>query len=364
MKEIAFDESGNSGQNLLDPESPSFALASCSFEQDQVAEMAEIFAQVQAPELKFSKMVGRPRNEQLVLQFLRSPHVNSQTVKVDVTNKRFMIVCKYVDLVLEPSFREGGIDIYKEGCNLATANLLHTICPTFLSEATWDDFLKNFTRLVWKPDISHWAYFITHTESFLHRLEFIQRDVAGFFAQVLLLKGQYKHFIKTLSGDELDPLVPAYTKLANTWGRQLKDRFIILADESKVLAAQSPILLKLSEPDLIPFTAGYNTRTMDLPLKVDQILTVDSKTSKNVQFADLLSGAACCFLRGDLHKAAGTFEQQIKKEFFEKKLIAHVLWPNSEIIPEDLDAKEDDQTRVNLNDYTTRILHDDPSVRL
>ena len=216
MKKIAFDESGNSGQNLLDPESPNFALASCSFAPNQVAEMAEIFARVQAPELKFSNMIGRPRNEQLVLQFLRSPHVNSETVKVDVTNKRFMIVCKYVDLVLEPSFRKGGIDIYKAGGNLATANLLSTICPTYLTQPTWDEFLKKFAELVWKPDPTRWAYFISHTETFYNRLEFTQRDVAGFFAQVLLLKGQYKHFINTLSGNELDPLVPAYTNLANT----------------------------------------------------------------------------------------------------------------------------------------------------
>ena len=161
----------------------------------------------------------------------------------------------------------------------------------------------------------------------------------------------------------MDPIFPSYVKLANTWGRQLQERFIILADDSKVIAAQSPILIKLSETNLKPFTAGYNTRTMDFPLKADQILTVDSKTSKEIQFADLLSGAACYFLRSDQHKTLDTFEQQIKKEFFGKKLIAHGLWPSKEIIPEELDATEDDQTRPSLNDYTTQILRDDPSVR-
>ena len=363
MKRVFFDESGNTGQNLLDAASPVFALASCSFEPDQVAELAKIFEQVQAPELKFSKLIGRPRNENLILQFLRSPHVNSQTVKVDVTHKRFMVVSKYVDLVLEPFFRAGKIDIYKEGCNLATANLLHTICPAFLTEATWNSFLDNFAKLIWKKDISQWACFISDTKIFHSRLQFTNKDVAGFFVAVILLNGRFKQFTSTLSGYELDPIVPSYTKLANTWGRQLQERFTILADEAKALAAQSPILLKLSDSNLKPFTAGFNTRTMDFPLKVDQIVTVDSKTSKEVQFADLLSGAACYFSRDAHHMTAGTFEQQIKKEFFDKNLIAHVLWPSSEITPEELDATEDDQTRLNLNNYTNRILHDDPSVR-
>ena len=82
MIQVAFDESGNTGQNLLDPDSKLFALASCSFTTQQASDLSAIFAGVQASELKYSKMAGRPRNQQLILHFLRSHQVNSETVKI------------------------------------------------------------------------------------------------------------------------------------------------------------------------------------------------------------------------------------------------------------------------------------------
>jgi hypothetical protein len=360
---VAFDESGNTGQNLLDPESRVFALASCHFDSQQTAELGDIFARVQATELKFSKMVGRLRNEQMVLKFLESPHVNSTSVKIGIIHKRFMVVAKFVDLFIEPSMRRSGIDLYNGAANVATANLLLMVAPVFLNPVTWNGYLADFMNVIWKRDVAAWGKFLTATELICHQLEFTRPDFGSFFLSVLQWKGRFKRFVESVSADELDPIPPSYALLANSWGKQFGQSFDVLADESKVLATYKPVLMKLSASDVAPIQAGYNSRTMDYPLRVSSITAVASETSKEVQFADLLAGAVCCGLKsGKLHDS-GSFEGKIQTILESKALAAGFLWPDTKVTPKELNAEGDDSNRVNVNDYAARILSDDPSTK-
>ena len=68
-------------------------------------------------------------------------------------------------------------------------------------------------------------------------------------------------------------------------------RFQIIADESKVLAKVSVLLLTLSDPNLKPISAGFDRRRIDFLLKVSDIVAVDSTAHRQVQFADILCGA-------------------------------------------------------------------------
>ena len=360
---VAFDESGNTGQNLLDTDSPVFALASCHFNAQQIIELNSHFTHIQAPELKFSKMVGRSRNEQMVVKFLESPHINSDTVKIDIVHKRFMVIAKFVDLFVEPSVRNSGIDLYKGAGNVATANMLHIVAPVFLNPITWKNFLADFANVVWKRDVGAWAKFLTATELICNQLEFTRPDFASFFLSVLQWRGRFKQFIETISADELDPIPPSYALLANAWGRQLGQPFDVLADESKVLVNYKPVLLKLSDPSVKPVTAGYNSRTMDYPLRVNSITPVASETSKEVQFADILAGAACCFLKGQNSAAPTTFEGKIAAQMAGKRLIPNMLWPDTKVTPKELNADGDETGQVNLNDYAAQILRDHPSTK-
>jgi hypothetical protein len=360
---VAFDESGNTGQNLFDADSPVFALASCHFDPRQVIELSNCFTQIQAPELKFAKMVGRSRNEQMVLKFLESPHINSGTVKIDIVHKRFMVVAKFVDLFVEPSMRRSGLDLYKGAGNVATANLLHIVAPVFLNPVTWNNFLTHFANMVWKRDVAAWSKFLITTELICNQLEFTRPNFAGFFLSVLQWRGRFKQFLESVSVDELDPIPPSYALLANAWGKQLGRPFDVLADESKVLATYKPVLMKLSDPMVKPARAGYNSRTMDYPLRVSSITPVASESSKEVQFADILAGAACCFLKSQNRANQNTFEGKIDAQMVAKGLIPNMLWPDTKVTPKELNAAGDEAGQVNLNEYAARILSDHPATK-
>ena len=181
MKNIFFDESGNSGQNLHDEADPAFVLASCAFTDDEEAELLSRLDTFKGPELKFSKLRKNPSGQRAVLHFLASQNIRSETACAYVVHKPFMVVTKYCDLVLEPSFREAGLNFYERGLNIATANLLALTLPVYLNPITWSNFLNLFSRVVREKTHAIFYEWRRATELIYAHLEHTQPDIAFYF---------------------------------------------------------------------------------------------------------------------------------------------------------------------------------------
>ena len=108
---VYFDESGNTGQDLLNRDQPVFALASVHFEPETQAELAAIFAGTRATELKYSALKRNSRGQQMVLEFLRHSAVTAASVKVALIDKRFMLYAKLVDVVHERLAHAQGLNL-------------------------------------------------------------------------------------------------------------------------------------------------------------------------------------------------------------------------------------------------------------
>jgi hypothetical protein len=134
-----------------------------------------------------------------------------------VFHKPFMVVTKYCDLVLEPSMRQAGVNIYARGANIATANLLAMTMPVFLNQKSWFDFLALFVQVVRERTPTLFLQWQRSAELLYAFLQHSQPKMANFIAPVLLVR-EPNDFFKTLSGDELDPIVPAYFLMAGHWG--------------------------------------------------------------------------------------------------------------------------------------------------
>ncbi len=320
MRKVFFDESGNTGQNLIDEADPIFVLASCSFQVEE--EVLSHFQQFKGPELKFSRLRKTAVGQKAVLAFLSSEQVTSKTAAAFVTHKPFMVVTKYCDLVLEPSFRNAGVDFYKRGANIATANLLTTTMPVFLNPTTWSNFLSLFVRVVRERTPSLFDDWRRSAELIFSHLEHTHRKAADFFAPVFLMRDCSELF-KTLGDDELDPLVPAYYVVVDHWGTSVGDIYEVIADESKALAKARGLLLALSDPKLNPVTVGYDRRKTEFPLKVSDIVPVDSTLHRQVQFADILCGAIASAAKAKIKGAlrSGTFAHDVLELCISKELI-------------------------------------------
>jgi hypothetical protein len=366
MKNVFFDESGNSGQNLYDEADPVFVLGSCAFAEDEEAELLSRLDTFNGPELKFSKLRKTPSGQRAVLNFLNSQNIRSEITGAYVIHKPFMVVTKYCDLVLEPSFQEAGLDFYKRGLNIATANLLALTMPFYLNPATWNSFLALFTRVVREKTHAVFYEWRKTTELIYAHLEHAKREMAFYFAPVLLIT-DYHGFFATLNADELDPLIPAYHTLVNHWGASENSQFAIIADDSKVLAKERSRLLMFSDPNLKPVTVGYDRRKANYPLKVSDIILADSTKSRQVQLADILSGAIACGLKakikGQLKK--GTFAHDILELCFSKNIIIGGVWPTKDVTPSQLgtDVKPTDND-VDLASYAAMIMKKNAATRV
>jgi hypothetical protein len=365
MKRVFFDESGNTGQNLIDEADPIFVLASCSFQADQEQEAFSHLQQFKGPELKFSRLRKNPAGQRAVLAFLGSASVTSQTAAAVVFHKPFMVVTKYCDLVLEPSFRKAGADFYARGANIATANLLATTMPVLLNRTTWFNFLSLFVRVVRERTLGLFSEWRRSAELIFTYLEHKHRTAADLFAPVFLMHDCHELF-EMLADDELDPLVPAYSVIVNHWGEAIGDSYEVIADESKVLAKGRARLLALSDPNLKPVSAGYDRRRMEFPLKVSEIIVVDSTACRQVQLADILSGAIASAAKARTKGAlqSGTFPHDVFQLCFSRGLIVDHLWPSHEIDPTDLGTDiAPGPNDVDLATYTAMILKGHPSTK-
>lgn len=357
MKVIAFDESGNSGGDLLNHDQPVFCLGSVTLTPDQLAEAEAALRMVKAPEWKFGKVKNTPAQLRALTELLERPWVTSDVVKVYPIHKQFMTVSKFVDLLHEPLARLNGVNLYEQGAALATANLLVAVLPVFLGQTRFARLLQLFVACVRTGGDTELQRF----EAEVHKVyDFLQKKhpgpVASSFAPVCLSCKRRELWLDNPCPDELDPLVPAYFVLVERWGRSLNQPFVVLADDSKALARQRDHLMKMAaasiEPQLIPITGGEYA---SYPLRITEIKTTCSKASREVQFADLVCGAAnYVLLQIVQRRPLDEIQTRLRDVFAGKALYAGGIWPSNDVTPEGVEAEHVvGETAV---DFAVRVL--------
>src|SRR5262249_22151118 len=254
---------------------------------------------------------------------------------------------------------------YKRGMNIAAANLLTTSMPVFLNATSWSNFLSLFVRFLRERTPSSFNEWQTSAKLIYSYLEQSEPESAYFIAPAFLMSDP-SELLQGLGDHELDPLVPAYYVIVNHWGESIGEAYEIVADQSKVLAQERARLLTLSDPNVKPVRAGYDRRKMDLPLKVSEIIGVDSTAYRQVQFADVLCGAIANGAKAQTKGAlrSGTFAHCVLELCYSKGLIIDALWPNHKVDPADLETDDTPGPGdVDLPTYIAMILKRDPSTK-
>jgi hypothetical protein len=362
VPEVAFDESGNTGQNLFDAEAPIFTIGSIRLELEAARAAASAFTGLRAEELKFSKLRRRSSGKRTILAFLERDEICSQNVQVYAVSKPFMVVTKFCDHFVEPSFRRmTGRNFYEADRQVATANLLHHLMPTFLG-STWISFLASFVAFVrHREDRALWGDFRDKAELIYNSLGTSEPRLAMYFGLVLESAARWEALAEAISDDELDPLFTCYVALADSWGQRLNQRFRVLADESRVLSTNADTLRRLSDPRLKRTVTGDGERTSVFPLLVEDIVTLDSKSDVRVQMADVIAGAAVAALRegsSNTDKEEAEFNDRLQSIMGDKQLFSGGVWPYRSLdqMFRDLQARPKSLNSISAPDHVARVL--------
>ena len=359
--QIAIDESGHSGSNLIRPEEPILVLGSVSVTTDQITELEALFGPMQASEWKFSNFRRRRRYLELFCKFLKLDWVGPSTIQIYAIHKRYMAVAKLVDLLVEPQARRDGLNLHEQGGALAMTNLFYTTWPVFLGDELFNRLLTTFVDVVRKRTRDALPPFLAACLECQNELQIKDPEFAACFAPFIIACRSPDWWIDHLNPLELDPLVPAYFSLLEIRGRMMGLRFDVIADESKTLAQEIDTLIQFSDESLVQKYIPCPAGTASFPLKANSIKMVRSHDSRSVQLADLISGATNSVLSSLSNGEKFEPWQEAVWCFLSTHEVISGIWPSREVTPEGLGTTH--VTGETPVDYSVRVFGGDPTIR-
>ena len=289
---VAFDESGNTRGNLLDP-NQRVAVAASVLLSDQeaddcLARLRAVTRQDPSSEVHY-KGLRSDRGRQGIAALLASDALTPDTVRVVVAHKPFAAVCKLVDLTLEPMLHESGLNLYEAGAARATANLLYATAPVLTDADRWLTVVETFNRACAQPRNDTFEAFERAVDEWSRTA-----DKIGDLSKMMQLASRFlPASLHDHTGephkDPLDPALPLFVLLAHSWGTALRQDFTVLHDHSSVIERWVNILHRL---DQLPDPTGEQVHLSRLRIASGQLIPdADSKEHPRLQVADIVVGA-------------------------------------------------------------------------
>ncbi len=347
---LYFDEAGNSGENLLDSNQPCYLLLSHDFTEEETLEILNPLLSIsKAQELHFKNLRRYSSRRKLLIDCLNNKLVNKTRIHYYVAHKEFMIVIQMVDKLIEPQLYHNGIDIYVEGLNLSTANVLY-----IMGTRVWDKSLfKKICRLfiIWvrssltKDCIS---FYKCVKELFDTLTSEEDKELLGL---ILYSKKYYEQILETFEKYSLDATLSCFIEHCNHWAKIHKHGFDITFDNSKQIEHWRG-MINFFAKELPEAEVGFGSRKHNYPLRIKNIFTQDSKTSKQLQLADLLASSSNYIFINKINEANDKFSNEIMN--CNLGLIeGNQMWPSAAITPEQLNML--DTTGQNPLDFIAKI---------
>jgi hypothetical protein len=280
--EIACDESGFSGTNLLDPATPVFTHASVDLRTEEAEKLVAVLRsgfRLSPEEVKSGRFLRSPGAGEALGWFLTALRGRAH---VHVVDKQYFLATRIVDLLLaEPSYLAGARpapDLRRDAS--AVYQVRHVAGPD------WSAFLAAFVKMVRlkrarRPDPRAMDRFLGARDALLrHGL-----DARAASVLTGLGRGRVAGVLARLAdGDPsipppLEPMLPALAETVLFWSTGDR-RVLVIHDEQSALTAAR---LRRLQQALCDGTGRS-------PLV--GLVMVDSRDDARVQVADLLAGVA------------------------------------------------------------------------
>lgn len=314
---LYFDESGYTGRALLDPVQPHFVLASSVVDDDEARDlMADVFPDFAGVEYKASEIWRRPRARARLQRFAERVGPMSDRIVIHHIDKRFCVLTKLVDSLVEPVLRQQGYDFYAEQYAPRYCNWLHfgltRVAPKGMYEAVIDPFYR-FAR--------------APTEASLVEMTDELRAVAGRLhepmrsAIALAVQGGanfHRHSDIEAFRNVLEVHVTSVLASIGEWQVRLpNDRFDIRHDASSSFFGNAEVWELLTAQDVPQQYHDFKEGgLLEFPLRVDSTVSTDSAASRAVQFVDLVAGSTARLLAEPANREAEQFRVRLIESGF------------------------------------------------
>jgi hypothetical protein len=339
---IAFDDYGNTGADLMQGEQPIFVLSSVNFSNDEVVELRNIF-RVKAEELKFINIKRRGTYHPSLIQLYDHPLITQNTVKCQVFHKQYSVWVQIADRILEPSFEREGIDLYKDGMNIAHTNLMALTAPVFCDPNDVVVFQRAFLRMFKEQSNDSINTFYNLT---LHLYKTCSdKDFAGILIGIYSTKEYIDDILSHHDPLSFDATLTSFINLIDYWGRKSSTTFDVVIDPSHAMEHFKMYVERVKKINITPQIIGADRRNYLLPFKLGKVTPVDSKAATIVQLADLIAGGVGYYYRAVATNSHDTLSERIAKTNL-IKLKHNFVWPHSAMTPEELGINDNGNPSV------------------
>ena len=288
MKTVFLDECGYTGYDLFNKDQKIFVLASMSINDEEARVLKETyFDDVKSNELKHSRLCKYTKQQNMVINFLKYVRFNPEKFIISVTNKRYAIVCKIVDIIIEPYFYDNGDDLYENGLNIALSNLYYYTIPVFGNEILMEEILEKFQKLVRSKTETNLKEFF----EIFYRNSF-RKELNDLFEFVRLSVEKYgENILKFIPDNAFDIALTSSIQVMATWRSRISDDIKVIHDASSNMSAQKNIWDEIMDTQMQPQTIGYDYRKMTFPIGVKETSFEKSENHNGLQLVDVIAGA-------------------------------------------------------------------------
>lgn len=286
MKYIYLDESGFTGTNWLSRDQPYFIVSSLCLEETEAQEWASLLLKsTRAVELKFSRLVKWNKSRNTLLEYARAIESRLHKVRFQVVHKRYALLAKLLDAVLEPHLHCNGLNFYADGYNLALANMLYISAAKY--PELLEEVLGEFQQLCRKPDCHQLDSLRRAVVELTWESESIKELCAGLLRAI---EWQLDVGVKEADKSCLELHVTAVLSLIRQWNQDVSEDITLIADHSKQLTEGLDLFAAVSDSDLPSIKEYIAHREVGYPIRLASIHLIDSRESIGVQLADVTAG--------------------------------------------------------------------------
>ncbi|MBC8786288.1 DUF3800 domain-containing protein [Pseudomonas fluorescens] len=332
---VYFDESGNTGSNLLDLNQPVFTLASCMFSNKEAQQLIDLVDSNSPHEAHFKNLRRRKSGQDGIIRLMKSKLINPKKVKINIFLKDFMITTKIVDILVEHMMHLMGEDLYLNGRNIALSNMLYYCLPTFCDPELVLSMYKSFVVMIREQGQEHVENFYTIVEKVKDSSssDKFKEDIDLILSTKNCIHGALEGIDKT----SLDPSIPAFFSHCVLWGNSYPKGFHIIHDDSHSIEKERALFALFMDWTQSEVELGYDRRKINLPIKGKSLTFSSSEQYLQLQVSDIIASSFSYWASGvSRGESQDYLFAELNKLDLDRFVGHNKIWPTMDVTPEDL----------------------------
>lgn len=322
VQHIYCDESGSTGNKLLDRNQPIFSFATIAISPEEAQECVDkiIFDfKVQGGELKASKLLSRPKGKEAITRVLELQH---DCMRVSLYDKKYSLACNIFEYTFEPVLASYSSIFYSIDFNkfIATILYLHLVAKARFAEKIFEDFEILMREL--SDESASFLFSAIRLPKEDGVLDLIRQFC---FHNRRAIKDQLTSLRRHRIGKwVLDLTLTALVIHLGIWGEK-HQQLEVYCDRTKTLEGSEDLFKTMidREEKIYSFFDQEQAMTFNL---IKDISLVNSHDHPGVQLADIAAGAIPFALQNP-----GDPEAKKWREYF-PEILCRPVWPEKRYI--------------------------------